>query len=555
MNYFNKPCTAEDLQLLRTAELIVGERLNLPSAYYPEAYYRLTAQVDKESDLYSDQPNIVAESSGLFWDPCTNAQILLYAINDSYYWTLALTRFGGLRWEVRAFDTGQKKAELEVEPITHLLDIRAPFYLGLTLVCSDDTLVVRLLVGQNDGMIIEAESTELLSGFSVLATEVAVGCGDEGKRPFVGEITELLVANTTRYQLYDRPELGDVIDGTFPGGSVLAPFYVDDRTISVLPGTQFASTSDNYWYYFLLNDTQVRDIIIEEVSDMNGHFFISEDRDKWTAISAFSIGKGNDGKRRLRLELPERKGGLYIASAMVYGERERDRDLQKSKELGATVQQVAISTLGLPVYVVSLTDSNTPLKNKQGIVLHCGQHSPLEQMGGRLGMPCLEEFMRLHAENKILEEFVFYWIPIFNVDCAHFGTPGNDARCTNPNRHWHENKGPEHIGVQNYLIEQAGQGVDMRFLLDIHMGGWRNHNLLPYYVVSDEKEIDLQHLIGKNAEKTKYLHRLYDLCGIREVWPNTTQSDNPNCCSAWFQSEFNSNWGMHLTQVHTTCSV
>ena len=535
---FKKPYTSADLQLVRSTEISVGDSMPIPPAYYPEAFYRLRVKVKTEADLYIDKSEIVAESSGLFWDPCTSAQILMYAENEQYIWSLALTRFGGLRWELKERHNKQVLSELEVEPITHLLDVDREFYLGLTLACSKDRHVVKLLVGQRDGMITEAENTELPENMQALSEYIILGCGPNDLRPFSGEITEIIVANTVRYQLYDYPETCEGIDASFPCGSVLAAHYVNDKCIAVFSGAEFASTDCNYWYYFLLKDNNVRSIIIEEMSNMSGHFFISEDQDNWLPIKTFSIGKSLEGKRRARIDLPERNKEVYIASSMVYAEKARDRDLKKAKNLGAKVQKVATSTLGLPVYVITLTDKKTPLQNKKAVVLHCGQHSPLEQSGGFLGMPCLEELLKINEQNNILEKFVFYWVPLFNVDCAHYGTPGNDARCTNPNRHWHENKAPEHIGVQDFLRYQAQKGVDMRFLFDIHMGGWRNHTLLPYYVVEHSEDIDLNNLSGKNAEKTKYINALYKICGIREVWSNTTQTDNPNCCSAWFQSTF-----------------
>jgi hypothetical protein len=535
---FRKPLTAGDLELVREAGPRVGEEVSVPSAYYPEALYRLKLAVKDVCDLYCDEPEVVAESTRLFWDPCTNAQILLWAETEDHRWCLSLTCFGALRWELTDKKSEEKLRELESQPLAHLLDVESEFSVGVTL--GPRSSAVRLLAGQADGMVVEEEAGDLPEDLVSLVDFVVPGCGPDAYRPFHGKVIELLVANTFRYQLYDHAEVCAAIDASFPGGGALATHYTGETCVELFPGPGFAATSGP-WYHFCVRDNDVRSVVLNDINGMNEAFFVSKDQRDWQPIRSFSLGKNSEGRRRVRIDLPERSQPLYLASSIVYSEAVRDSDIAKARQLGAEVTTVAHSTLGLPVHVVALTDRSTPLEGKKGVVLLCGQHSPLEEAGGFLGTPCVEELVQIDKSSGALKDLAFYWVPIFNVDCNHYGAEGTDARVTNPNRCWTDNRGPEHIGLQAFLMEQDAQGVDFRFMLDVHMGAWRNHTLLPFYETEAGEELDVQNLTGLNAEKEQFVKLFKDVCGIREVWCNTQPSTALTHAPAWFQHALGGN--------------
>jgi len=212
------------------------------------------------------------------------------------------------------------------------------------------------------------------------------------------------------------------------------------------------------------------------------------------------------------------------------------------RKLGAKVEVVARSTLDLPVHVATLTSRNVPDKGKIGIVLQCGQHSPVEQMGGHLGRPCIEELARLDKDGEcagLLQRLVFYWIPILNIDCARHGTPGNDARRTNPNRCWFANKGPVQEGVERFFLAERDRGVDIRLMLDIHVGMWRNHNIVADLDCTPENpDMATIKLQDPDRQKPAIFAKLLELAGLREIWYNGRDVAEKKRAPEWFQDTF-----------------
>ncbi len=537
---------------MRLADPVPGTRVAFPAGFYPEAFVRAHVSMLSVEATTDDSPERVAESSPLFWDQGTPSQVIARAeSNGRYRWTLSLTRWGVVRWELRRNGDAQPLAAAESRfALQSMVDLGRPFWVGVTLRTPWDTQEgdechVRLLVGQQPGPgmhVVGMVGKFAAPGLRAVPSAVAAGCGPERTLPLNGIVHELFVANSTEYRLFDDlPESGKT-DAEFDCGSCLSSRMLDSHTVSVSPGVVFGATS-NYWHFFRLDSAAIRRVHFRHTGEMGSTVFVSPDRMHWTMVPMVVAGRGAWGEREGMVELPEREGPLYVANAPVYAATERDRDLARARELGASVEVVAHSTLGNPVHVVTLTDTAAPLEGKQGVVLLCGQHSPLEQMGGRLGMPCLEELHRLSASGEtagILRRMVFYWVPILNIDCAVHGTNGSDARRTNPNRCWFVNRGPEQEGVEAFFEGQESQGVRMAMMLDIHGGGmWRNHNILADLdCLPENPDMKTARLQGPDASKPELFGELLSCAGLREVWWNGRSSQEKKRAPEWFQDRF-----------------
>jgi hypothetical protein len=502
-------------------------------------------RLDDPAAIYTDTPQIVAESSPLFWNKGTIAQVLLEGAHGGGSWLLGLTRWGVLRWELRPAGSAAPTAAVETGfSLESLVDTGQPFYAAVALRWSGERTSVALVVGQAGAGRLSVEgSASLERACAVLPCRLTVGEGADAARPFAGRIDEVLVANTTRHALFSDGRAAAAIAGDFPGGSMLGAWMCADGSAEVSSGVDLDSTDGNYWYCMRVDDPSVRSLRFSDVGDMCTSFFWSTDRQRWQRLPMAVDGRSPQGTRQAQARLPERAGALYVASAPIYGEQERDRDLERARSLGAEVHEVGRSTWDLPVHVVALTDPATPPAAKQAIVMLCGQHSPLEQMGGRLGMPCLETLLDLHRSGPtqgLLRNAVFYWIPLFNVDCARHGATGADARLTNPNRCWFVNRGPIHEAVQRFFLARRDDGVRFALMLDIHGGGiWRNHTVLPDYDCQpDNPDLSTAALNGPDLRKAGMLGRLDRIAGLREVWHNGRATTEKKRAPEWFQHTF-----------------
>lgn len=548
---FHKPQTTDDLILLAVDRPAAGEPISCGRGYYPEAFVRLRLSVSSAESTTSDSPELVAESSPLFWDSGTPAQVMVEAdAGPDMHWSLSLTRWGVLRWELRRNDDLIAEAESRYA-VQLMVDLGKPFHVGVTLRgpwTDDDRTPCRaaIHVGQTPGpgMHVAGHSKQFSGdGFMPVPSGVVAGSCANGTRPFSGTVQELFVANSTGAMLFDNEPSCTSVSADFDCGSCLSTRLLGSDTVSVSSGATFGATTGNYWAFFRLDDPRIRRVHLRQTDEMGSALFVSPDRMTWSTVPVVVTGEGAWGRREAMVELPERDGALYVAHAPVYATTERDRDLARAAELGASVTVAATSTLGNPVHVVTLTDPSTPLKDKRGIVLLCGQHSPLEQMGGRLGMPCIEELVRMHTEGDtagLLKRVVFYWVPILNIDCAIHGVNGSDARRTNPNRCWFTNRGPEQEGIEAFFEEQEETGVAVSLMMDIHGGGmWRNHNILADLDCQRENpDMRVESLAGPDAAKPALFEALFRQAGLREIWWNGRSTPEKKRAPEWFQDRF-----------------
>ncbi len=543
------PRCREELVLLRQDRPERGARFDVPAAPYDEALYRLRLRLAEPGAIFRDDPELVAESSPLFWDTGTPAQVLLTGLDQGGHWTLSLTRWGVVRWEHRPAGSAEPDAALESrQPLSVRTDVTEPFHLAVTLAGRRGRLRVRLMVASADSAEMAPLATlETDAPLAPLCSRVIVGEGPDGWRPASAETLELLVANSCLGALFQREAEPTGLSTDFPNGAALPGPRLDGRTASLYPAPELTSTGGNYWSFCRVDEPAIERVRIEKVNEMATRFFASPDRRTWVGLPVQPAEPGADGQARAYVQLPARTGPLYLANAPVYGEPERDADLADLAvlaERGLAVRELGLSRGGLPLHAVTLTDPDAPAAGKLGVVMICGQHSPVEQMTGYLGRPMLEELLRLNAEGPsagLLRRLEVHWVPIFNIDTARLGLPGTTLDAKNPNRNWGEQAGPEQRAVQEFLLARRDAGVRMALLLDGHAGGgWRNHNVLTHYDMTQEQvDAPARELAGPDRIKAGWLALLDGHAGLREVW-HSGGSAFPGNSNTWFQRTFTS---------------
>ncbi len=536
---FRKPDTPEELVLLRRAAPSAEELIPCPGGQYPEAFFRVRLRFAHADDAVCNDPDLVAESSPLFWEQGTPAQVLLCGqMEAGTAWTLSLTRWGVLRWEWREAGADGPAAAVEARfALNALLDPARTFYAGVTLAAGRRGRV-RLVLGEADGRpsVVGELTVEELPTFRPLPDRLRAGAGPEGRRPVRAEVEELLVANTATFDIFDH---GDVpLDAAFPGGSGLSTGWADAETLGVRPGAEFGSASGNYWHFFRITDPRVRRVRFERAGGMSACSFCSRDRVTWHGLRQRVAGDGPYGERRIEAFLPEWSGPLYVANCPVFGIEERERTMARARELGAEVQVLGRSRAGLPMVLITQTDRSVPLDGKLGVVMVCGQHSPVEQMTGWIGASLMEELARMDGSGEhagLLRRLAFLYVPIFNIDCAYFGTNGGTLDGANPNRRWFEEQGPEQRCVEDHLLALRDQGLRPALMIDCHAGAWRNHNLLTDYEVPQEQADDPSALRWPDTLKAGWLALLDRVAGLREVWRDGHIGGR---APEWFQATF-----------------
>lgn len=522
---------------------------------FPESFFRLTLSFADADSMVSNARALVQESSPLFWDGGTPAQVLLWADCGDAKWSLSLTRWGALRWECSRA-TMKRPVALECRtPLSCFVTPPKPFCVGVTLARSrrDGKTTVRLLAGEPGAplAVIAREEHALPAGVEHPASLLA-GQGPRRYRPMDARPLELLAAGTELHQIYQGQWQGNTgVSAPRANQSALA-CRVDSRTVLAYPSPSLAGTRGNYWHHFAVTDPRIRVVRLPVFNEMSTRFFWSADHVRWSALRCRVVPYGGAEARCAEVALPRRRGVIHIANAPVYDEARRDTDLVAAERAGAIVQTAAISRGGLPVHVVELTNRAVPLKGKVGVVLLCGQHSPLEQMTGFLGLPLITEMARLNAApgpaHGILDRLAVYWIPIFNVDCSRRGLPGNTLDGANPNRHWFKGKGPEQTGVERFFLERRREGLRFGLMIDGHGGGvWRNHTILSDYHLP-HTQVEKAAGFGRARKplpfspadtlKHEWFRALLRHAGLREVWENGVAT--PTVCRApeWFQKTF-----------------
>lgn len=406
--------------------------------------------------------------------------------SDGPGWRLMLTEHGYLRFAARG---GEGPSCESGVPVHTALDPSRDYRLGLSIAnlawAVRDTQYaaeagpytrVRLLAGPADGD---------LSQIGELAGALP---------PDLAPVPEVLeVGDAALEVLAWNAEEADRIVGVagrpatdllplIPGGSSFEPRWVGERTVEFFTHPDFSRTS-SYWVFLRVEEVApMPDRLVVRTTwhggaNMTPTFFASRDRSDWWRVAPVRVHMG-PGRTDWAAEFDARAlAGCYLASAPVFGDEERRALLTwAAAQPHVTVREIGRSVEGRPLHVIRVgarEDGGAP----HGVVVLCGQHSPLEIMTARVIEPMIRALI---ARPELLDACSFWFVPTVNVDCAHYGGNGANAARRNLNRHWFTELQPETACIIEMLegLLAAGQRIDLG--IDLHAGGiFRNHVLMP----------------------------------------------------------------------------
>ena len=320
------------------------------------------------------------------------------------------------------------------------------------------------------------------SEISPVPDSMTVGANSDKSARFAGSIIGVELYNCGRPEVYTQVRGRDAsaVCPVIPGGGGFMAHWVDEQTVDVCTRPEFSQTA-SYWVYLRLADSKdrLRRLRVHTLgnggANMTPTFFCSPDGEKWRRIVPEAIVMGDDGQDfTVDFRLTKKQAaGCYIASSPPFGEKEKGELLAWAATQPHTeVFEIGASAEGRPIHLIRLASGDDGAE-KKGVAVVCGQHSPLEIMGGLVIRPAIEAILR---KPELLEACNFYFVPTVNVDCAHYGGNGLNANRRNNNRHWFTDIQPENAAVIDYFnaLREKGQGFE--FALDIHAGGiFRNH--------------------------------------------------------------------------------
>lgn len=531
--------------LLRREDLASGQSLALAGGLVPEYFFRVKLLLAAPEAVYREADEERPRSSNLFWEEGRPGWYLLRVESGpGRSWSLSFTPWGKLRWEM--IEEGEVTASVESSfALGTMVDLSAPFFAGVVIDGQPGRGRVCLLVGESCGCgLLPVAEGSFGSALPIPSQPALLTVGEEGATAVTYQ--GLLVANSLVYALFDDPGPRAALAADFPGGSGRGARLTAPGEATLRPTSDFGTTRDCSWYFFRVDDPEIRLLRLERINGMSPALFVSYDRTGWERVPLRLAGRGEEDAWQAVARLPERAGPVYVATSPVYAELECARDLERCTALGCSVERVGLSSMGLPIHLVTLTDPAVALKEKLGVVLLCGQHSPMEQMGGQLGLPCIEQLVEMDRREggKLLSRLVFYWIPIFNVDCARYVSSGVDARLRNPNRCWFSDQGPEQLAVEEYFLRQQQKGLRLALFVDVHGGGgWNNHTILGDYAVTFERDprtVDLAstRLTEPDTRKAAILDLMDKTAGLHEVWHNGMIDNRKARAPEWFQEVF-----------------
>jgi len=364
------------------------------------------------------------------------------------------------------------------------------------------------------------EPLEVLSQIDDFALPELNPVSEDIKLPLLKEnennnLLKVAAYNTARFELFRKVKVnGQIscqIDQNFSGASKVFPIYKDKDLIELFTGPEFNATT-SYWLFAKVKNAvknktkfKVYLSIGHGASGMAPVFFWSKDRNKWFRASSLKL-TNNGNNYSPTLLAPEKD--FYLASSIPFLEEELNKLKRKVENLpyvkviniGRTVEERSI-------LLFKITNLNENELKKKHVAIIVGQHSPLEMIGAHLLWPIINS---IGTNDELLKKIVIHFIPIVNVDCAHWGGNGSNSNGANLNRHWIKNLEPENEVICQYFENLRKQGINLSLFFDFHGGGvWRNHTVLryseEYYAKSFPKIKD--ELITKSRRALKILEK------------------------------------------------
>ena len=473
--------TPEDLLLARREIKRAPVTVRMPDGYYPEICAWVTVRCD-EADLFAEENRTLMEG----------------VIEDGDGWRLSLTPRGYLRFE----STGGPAFECESGlPVHAAVDAKKSFRLGISLTNyswsvrgrpyaheAASAFRLHLLAGLATGAEMSriGESSEMPSAdLAPVPERLHVGANADGSGRFAGRIRGVTAYNTSRERLVTAPRRRSAarLLPAVPGGGGFAARWLDEETVEVFTRPTF-SLSSSYWVFLKLpaDAPEMRRLRVDLKwaggVNMSPTFFFSADRKRWRQVVPARMWMGDERTDfRVEFELTEAmKRGGYLASGPVFGEPEyADLLAWVERQRYTTVTEIGRSVEGRAIHLIRV-GAGEDGPDRSGVAITCGQHSPLEIMGGHVIRPCIE---RILESPPLLASTNFYFVPTVNVDCSHYGGNGMNVNRSNLNRHWLTDIEPETAAVIECFDELAARGQSFDFAMDIHAGGiFRNHILM-----------------------------------------------------------------------------
>ncbi|MFH1477748.1 MAG: M14 family zinc carboxypeptidase [Verrucomicrobiota bacterium] len=473
--------------------------------FYPEIYLECVLQVNDLSALMKDE-FIIAEDT---------------AYNG---WKFYLDRYGHLMFQLR----DKAPSYEESVAISHLslaTFVGMTFKVGFTVYGKKLRLLAAKDVNQPMEVLFTVEDFKGLPPFFSKIEPSHL----ENKSSRI-RIQRLTAYNTARFELFQggagKPD-GCVVKTDFSGASkVFCAYHGNRDLIDIYTGPEF-SEATSYWLFVRVtgavkSKTKLRiHQHLYEKPNMCPVFFWSLDRKKWFRANSSKVTDERGAFNPL-LEAPARD--FYLASSIPFLEKELQDTVSQLKRLPfVQIANIGRTVEKRDIKLFKLTDGTVPDVKKKHIVLICGQHSPMEMLGAHFLRPMVDY---LKKNKTILQKIVLYFVPIVNMDCAHWGGNGSNVNKLNTNRCWFKNFQPETSGILNYFKKLKHKGIKVDYFIDIHAGGtFRNHPLVTY---SDNFYIGptVQNIFKGKADAQKIIHEKHRALKLLEQYAGLRTIDS-----------------------------
>ncbi len=447
----------DDLLLARASIGSTPATIALPEAFYPElcAWVTLDAPTDV---LFGDAPRVLLECDA---------------------WRLLLTEHGYLRFESDLPDAPEVESYVPAHVACGSRGVRlgvaicnAAWVLRDTDYAAEASRAssVRLLAGPAD------------SPLSRIGEELAWPAPDLAPAPErltvalgPGEVEVFNCFEADSIALGGGKPARDLLP-LVPGGSSFEPRWIDDRAVEVFTQPEFMRSS-SYWVFLRVERgaPMPERLIVRTMhvggANMTPTFFASPDREHWRRVAPLRVWLDRQGGEfAAEFDASEIAGG-WLASSPPFGDPEREALLAWAGQMpGVAVREIGASVEGRALHSIRIGEG------PRGVAIICGQHSPLEIMGGRVIEPMIRALLE---RRELLSAASFVFIPTVNVDCAYYGGNGLNAAQRNLNRHWIVDLQPETRAVIDHINGLCAEGLQLELGIDIHAGGiFRNHVLM-----------------------------------------------------------------------------
>jgi len=450
--------------------------------YYPELCLMVTLRCS-DQELFSGDGQTLVDATA----------------KRGYGWRLGLSPHGYLRFEDHHPDPKKCRCFDSHIPVHAVADTRQAFRVGICMpggawLCRKAANAAEMGTGRLRFFVISGPGRRFsdIGGednidrrdMNPLPETMTIGNDAGGGHEFSGRIERVTVYNTCRLELFDglpRKSADDLLP-LIPCGSSFCPRWADDKTLEVFTRPEFSSTESS-WVYLALKKMpsacrRLRVWTAWRATSMTPRFFFSVDGNRWERLIPARVDMRAGDGRNFYADFDAtgklRQGG-FLASCPPFTAKHREALLDwAASQPELTVRRIGQSVEGRPIHVIRAGRGKDG-PGRFGVAVVCGQHSPMEIMGGHVLRPLLEKLL---GQPALLGRGNFYFVPTVNVDCQYYGGNGLNANRHNTNRCWFKNLQPETTACIKYFNALKAAGQRFELAIDIHAGGtFRNHLL------------------------------------------------------------------------------